>query len=54
MARIEYLVSSGSNKLGALAGGYPYFLLTLYLMGGASNAPPLAKSAPVHQELTFE
>ena len=22
--------------------------------GGASNAPPLAKSAPVHQGLTFE
>ena len=29
--------------------------LTLYLMGGgALNAPPLAKSAPVHQGLTFD
>ena len=28
--------------------------LTLYLMGGGIECPPLAKSAPVHQGLTFE
>ena len=31
-----------------------YQLLTLYLMGGGIECPPLAKSAPVHQGLTFE
>ena len=30
------------------------FYLTLCLMGGGIECPPLAKSAPVHQGLTFE
>ena len=44
-----------NNKLSLDKLGLSLAFLTLYLMGGgASNAPPLAKSAPVHQGLTFE